>query len=318
MIKKILILIAGSLTAISTLTGGAFAADKPLVFAIVPKGINDPFFADVEKGAREEAKKYNAQILYTGSTQSDESEQVQILRDLLTRGVTGIALSPVNADAVMGVIASAAGKHIPVVTFDSDAPDSKRLAYIGTNNLAAGEEAGKAFKSHLAKGKIAVITGHLAAANHGERVKGFHNIVNGSDYQEVPGSPFPCDDDVAKSIQIIQDTLTRYPDLNGFFFSGGWSTFGAPEAYKNAMAKKKADIASNKFVVVSFDTLPQQLEVLKDGYLTALIGQRPFKMGVQSIDALKAATEGKPVQNEDTGVDVVTAENVDQFTAKKP
>ena len=115
MIKKILILIAGSLTAISTLTGGAFAADKPLVFAIVPKGINDPFFADVEKGAREEAKKYNAQILYTGSTQSDESEQVQILRDLLTRGVSGIALSPVNADAVVGVIASAAGKHIPVV-----------------------------------------------------------------------------------------------------------------------------------------------------------------------------------------------------------
>jgi ribose transport system substrate-binding protein len=84
------------------------------------------------------------------------------------------------------------------------------------------------------------------------------------------------------------------------------------------MAKKKADIASNKFVVVSFDTLPQQLQVLKEGYLTALIGQRPFKMGVQSIEALKAATEGKPVQNEDTGVDVVTADNVDQFIAKKP
>jgi ribose transport system substrate-binding protein len=159
MIKKLLLLITGSLTIIATLVGGAYAADKAQVFAIVPKGINDPFFSDVEKGGKEEAKKYNAQILYTGSTQSDESEQVQILRDLLTRGVSGIALSPVNADAVMGVIASAAGKHIPVVTFDSDAPDSKRLAYIGTNNLAAGEEAGKAFKSHLPKGKIAVITG---------------------------------------------------------------------------------------------------------------------------------------------------------------
>jgi len=55
---------------------------------------------------------------------------------------------------------------------------------------------------------------------------------------------------------------------------------------------------------------------LKDGYLTALIGQRPFKMGVQSIDALKAANEGKTVENEDTGVDVVTAENVDQFIKK--
>jgi ribose transport system substrate-binding protein len=316
MIKKLLVLITASLSAVTMLVGGAYAADKPQVFAIVPKGINDPFFADVEKGGKEEAKKFGAQVLYTGSTQSDESEQVQILRDLLTRGVSGIALSPVNADAVLSVIDSAAQKHIPVVTFDSDAPDSKRLAYIGTNNLAAGREAGKAFKSHLPKGKIAVITGHLAAANHADRVKGFHEIVNGSDYQEVPGSPFPCDDDVAKSVQIIQDTLTRYPNLDGFFFSGGWSTFGAPEAYKNAMAKKKADIASNKFVVVSFDTLPQQLQVLKDGYLTALIGQRPYSMGIQSIDALKAATEGKPVQNVDTGVDVVTADNVDQFIKK--
>ena len=58
--------------------------------------------------------------------------------------------------------------------------------------------------------------------------------------------------------------------------------------------------------------------LFRSGYLTASIGQRPFKMGVQSIEALKAATEGKPVQNEDTGVDVVTAENVDQFLAKKP
>jgi ribose transport system substrate-binding protein len=82
------------------------------------------------------------------------------------------------------------------------------------------------------------------------------------------------------------------------------------------MAKKKADIASNKFVVVSFDTLPQQLEVLKDGYLTALIGRRLFKMGVQSIDALRAANEGKTVENVDTGVDLVTADNVDEFIKK--
>jgi ribose transport system substrate-binding protein len=101
---------------------------------------------------------------------------------------------------------------------------------------------------------------------------------------------------VAKSIQIIQDTLTRHPDPDGFFFSGGWSTF-APEAYKNAMAKKKTATASGKFVVVSFDTLPQQLQALKEGYITTLIGQRPYQMGVQSIDTLHEATQGKPVQN---------------------
>ncbi len=69
MIKKLLVLITGSLTAIATLVGGAYAADKPQVFAIVPKGINDPFYADVERGAKEEAKKFGGQVVYTGSTQ---------------------------------------------------------------------------------------------------------------------------------------------------------------------------------------------------------------------------------------------------------
>ena len=82
------------------------------------------------------------------------------------------------------------------------------------------------------------------------------------------------------------------------------------------MASKKDAIKNKKFVVVSFDTLPQQLQVLKEGYLTALIGQRPYAMGVQSMDALKAALEGKKVENLDTGVDVVTADNVDQFIKK--
>jgi ABC-type sugar transport system substrate-binding protein len=68
-----------------------------------------------------------------------------------------------------------------------------------------------------------------------------------------------------------------------------------------------------QFVVVSFDTLPQQLQVLKDGYLTALIGQRPFEMGVQSIVSLRGATEGKKIENVDTGVEVVDWSNVDQF-----
>ena len=111
MIKKLLVLITGTLTAISTLVGGAYAANKPQVFAIVPKGINDPFYADVEKGAREEAKKYNAQIIYTGSTQSDESEQVQILRDLLTRGVDDVILKPVDYLAFAAKLRALAGSR---------------------------------------------------------------------------------------------------------------------------------------------------------------------------------------------------------------
>ena len=74
------------------------------------------------------------------------------------------------------------------------------------------------------------------------------------------------------------------------------------------------DIKAKKFVVVSFDTLPEEFKILKQGACNALIGQRPYAMGVKSIDVLNDLTEGKTVPAVvDTGVDVVTAANVDQF-----
>ena len=218
-----------------------------------------------------------------------------------------------NADSVIGVIADARKKGIPVITFDSDSPKSERMCYVGTDNYEAGKEAGKAFKQRLPKGKFAVITGGLAAANLNERIKGFKEVVTGGDYTEVSGSPFPCDDDAARGVQIIQDVLTRYPDLDGIFLSGGWPLFGAPEAYIKALGKRAGDIKSNKFVVVSFDTLPEELKLLKNGYCSALIGQRPYAMGVKSMDVLNDLSEGKKAESINTGVDVVDSSNIDQF-----
>ena len=307
--KKSLLALA-SLAAFLSL---GYAADKPKTFALVPKSISVPFYADVEKGCKEEAEKLGVKLLYTGPNTPDEAEQVQILRDVVARGVSGLAVAPMNADSVIGVIADARKKGIPVITFDSDSPRSQRICYVGTDNYEAGKEAGKAFKQRLSKGKYAVITGGLAAQNLNDRIKGFKEVVTGGDYTEVSGSPFPCDDDAARGVQIIQDILTRYPDLDGIFLSGGWPLFGAPEAYIKALGKRAGDIKSNKFVVVSFDTLPEELKLLKGGYCSALIGQRPYAMGVKSMDVLNDLSEGKKAEDINTGVDVVDSSNVDQF-----
>ena len=311
--RKLILLTASTLLAVGSFlpTTTTLAADKK-VFALVPKGINVPFYNDVEKGGKEEAAKLGVECLYTGSPNSDEAEQVQILRDLITKGVSGIAVAPVNGDAVVSVITAARAKNIPVITFDSDSPKSKRQAYVGTDNTDAGREAGKAFKGLLPKGKIAIITGHLAAVNHGERVKGFRDGI-GSGYTEIPGSPFPCEDDASKCLQITQDILTRYPDLDGIYYTGGWALFGAPEAYVKALAKKSDDMKAGKFVVVSFDSLPAELKLVKQGHCNALIGQRPLKMGSDSMQALNDLAAGKSASDVNTGVDVITKDNVDQF-----
>jgi ribose transport system substrate-binding protein len=291
------------------------AAGKP-TFAIVPKSISVAFYADVEKGCKEEGDKLGVNVIYTGPDTPDPAKQVQILQDLVSRGVDGFAVAPMDAESVIGVIDAALKKGIKVITFDSDSPKSKRIAFVGTNNYQGGVEAGKVFAEDQPEGKFAVITGGLAAANHNERGAGFRDALkaSGGKYTEVPGSPFPCNDDAAKSIQIIQDVLTRYPDINGFFFSGGWPLFGAAEAYSRAV---EANNRVENLVVVSFDSLPEEIALLKKQYVDALIGQRPYAMGVKSVDVLNDLVQGKTVPAViDTGVDVITQDNVDQFLKK--
>jgi ribose transport system substrate-binding protein len=303
------------MASLATGTMIAQAAGKP-TFAIVPKSISVAFYADVEKGCKEEGDKLGVNVIYTGPDTPDPAKQVQILQDLVSRGVDGFAVAPMDAESVIGVIDAALKKGIKVITFDSDSPKSKRIAFVGTNNYQGGVEAGKAYAAIQADGKFAVITGGLAAANHNERGAGFRDALKaaGGKYTEIPGSPFPCNDDAAKSIQIIQDVLTRYPDINGFFFSGGWPLFGAAEAYVRAV---EVNNRIETLTVVSFDSLPEELALLKKEYVDALIGQRPYAMGVKSVDVLNDLVQGKTVPAViDTGVDVITKDNIDQFLKK--
>ena len=316
MVNKVIVTSLAAAVALSVSLAGSYRAqaqDASKVFAMVPKLVGVPFYADVEKGCNEEAKKLHVTCLFTGPTQADEAQQAQVVRDLVTKGVAGIAVAPNNPESIASAIAAARAKGIPVITFDSDAPKSKRTTFVGTNNLDGGTAGGKAFKAALPKGgTYAIITGGLAASNLNDRIKGFKTAI-GSGFTEVAGSPFPCDDDSNKAIQLIQDVLTKNPNLSGIFYSGGWPMF-APEAYTRALQGHQADIKSGKFIVVSFDTLTAQLKLLKSGYATTLIGQRPYKMGTQSIDVLSGMTEKKsepPII--DTGVDVVTPKNVDTF-----
>jgi ribose transport system substrate-binding protein len=308
-------LFLGVMASFATGTTIAHAAGKP-TFAIVPKSISVAFYADVEKGCKEEGDKLGVNVVYTGPDTPDPAKQVQILQDLVSRGVDGFAVAPMDAESVIGVIDAALKKGIKVITFDSDSPKSKRIAFVGTNNYQGGVEAGKVFAGAQPEGKFAVITGGLAAANHNERGAGFRDALkaSGGKYTEIPGSPFPCNDDAAKSIQIIQDVLTRYPDINGFFFSGGWPLFGAAEAYVRAV---EVNNRIETLTVVSFDSLPEELALLKKEYVDALIGQRPYAMGVKSVDVLNDLVQGKTVPAViDTGVDVITKDNIDQFLKK--
>jgi ribose transport system substrate-binding protein len=299
--------------------GLAFATDKGVaqlpkkpVFAVVPKSISNPFYDDVREGSTAMANELGVELRYIGPETADAVTQVKILEDLVREKVNGIAVAPMNAESVVPPISEARRGGIPVITFDSDSIQSDRMAYIGTNNKRAGQEAGKTFTRLLPRGKFAIVTGGYASQNLNERIAGFREYIQSKDYIEVPGSPFPCNDDSEKAVQIVGDVISLHPDLNGLFITGGWPMF-LPDNYKKAVASRVQDLNSGTFVIVAFDILPTQLRLLKDGFCSALIGQRAHEMGAKSISMLNDILHGKKVANLETGVDVVERSNVGAF-----
>ena len=299
--------------AITMMATPAFA--QTYKFVIVPKAMNNPFFDFARDGCQKRAKELgNIECIYKGPVEHEPATQAQIIQDFITQKVDGLAISVADVAAMTKSIEAATAAGIPVITFDADAPGSKRIAYIGTNNKEFGIALGKQLlKLQPDGGKYAMVSGGPGAKNLAERVDGVREALKGSKWTEVGGSPTFCNDDPALAVQQMTDLRTATPDLAAIVPVGGWPMF-APEGFKAFASRSKKDIDAGKFTLVVADTLKMQLELLRDGYANALVGQRPFEMGERSMDTLLAIKKGEKVPEiVYTGLDLVTKDNVAQM-----
>ena len=310
--KKMLLACVAMAGLLGQATLPAKAAD--LRFAIVPKSMNNPYFDLSRDGCQAEAAKIGVQCIYQGPVEQEPATQVQIIQDMISRHVDGLAISVADAASVARVIRQARAAGIPVITFDADAPNSKRQAYVGTNNSDLGKQLGEALiKAHPTPGSYALVSGGPAAVNLNERVHGVESVLNAAGWKEVGGSPTFCNDDAALAVQQMTDLVTANPDLAAIVPVGGWPLFTG-EAYKRFVARVKPAMKSGKFAVVSADTLPVELDILRDGGVSTLVGQRPREMGADAMDELMALHQHKPVQTITyVGLDTVTPANVATF-----
>jgi ribose transport system substrate-binding protein len=298
-----------------TMMAAPAVAQTKYHFAVVPKAMNNPFFDVARDGCMKRAKELgNVECIYKGPIEHEPATQAQIIQDFVTQKVDGLAISVADVAAMSKSIEAASAAGIPVVTFDADAPGSKRIAYIGTNNKDFGLALGKQLLQLRPEGgKYAMISGGPGAKNLAERVDGVREALKGSKWVEVSGSPTFCNDDSALAVQQMSDLRTATPDLAAIVPVGGWPMF-APEGYKSFVNKNKKDIDAGKFTLVVADTLKMQLELLRDGYSNALTGQRPFEMGEKAMDVLLAIKKGEKVPEIIyTGLDLVTKANVAQL-----
>ncbi|MCK6495320.1 sugar-binding protein [bacterium] len=286
-------------------------AEKEIFYVLSPKSLNNPFWDDVRTGMEKAARELGVKAEFVAPPVADANQQVQKLEALLERGVDGLGISPNVPESVVGVIAQARAKGIPVLCFDSDSPDSERLCYVGTFNEAAGFEAGKLMKKFLpGGGKILIVSGGAGALNHTERVTGFMRAIDKSGIQVI--DTVYCNDDLNRATQLIEAYAVSHPDLKGIYCTASWVISAA-----NVRKEKGLDL-----VLVGFDTVEAELQLVKDGLVEGLVGQDPVNMGYQSIMTLDRLRKAGPGMAEiaddvDTGSVIITRENVESYAASK-
>jgi ribose transport system substrate-binding protein len=226
--------------------------------------------------------KYNANVTIDWQTPADEDaqKQAQAVQALTGAGVQGIAVSCSEARTLTRAIDNAVRRGIPVMCFDSDAPQSKRFAYYGTDDAACGkkvmEELAKAMGD---KGTIAILAGNQSAPNLQKRVQGVKDeLKNHPNIKllEASGGVFYHQETPEKAAEAIQAAQNANPQIEGWALIGGWPLFTS-----NALPWP-----AGKIKVVSVDALPAQLGYLEDGHVQLLLAQDCYGWGYKSVEIL--------------------------------
>jgi ribose transport system substrate-binding protein len=291
-------------------------ADRPgegLRIAVVPKALIGEYWVDCKDGAEAAAAELGCELYFEGpQNETDTAQQVTIIENLVLKGIDGLAISPCSADALVRPAKQAADKGVKVVTVDSDLADADaRLCYIGTDNREGGKIAGHKLAEVLGeKGKVAIVNGAPSAQNCVDRVDGFRESIAAYPGIEIVDEQ-TCQSQRELALQVSENILSQHSDLNGFF------TVNAPGAPGAGLAVRNKGLTGT-VQIVGFDLLDESLELLRDGVVQALIAQKPYDMGKLAVEKLVAACRGEELEPLlDTGVDVVTLENVDEIAPKE-
>lgn len=249
-------------------------AAKKLKLAFVANNAAN-FWTIARRGCEEAEKELgNVKVEFRLPSTGSAAEQQQILDDLIASGVDGIAVSPVDPANQVAALDRIASQTL-LITHDSDAPGSKRVCYIGTDNVAAGREAGKLIKEALPQGgSIMVFVGKIDAQNAQERFSGIKQELEGSNVKIVDVRT--DDTDPVRAQKNAEDTLVKHPEIACLV--GLWSYNGP--AILNAV---KSGGKAGKVKIVCFDEEAETLLGVADGTIHGTVVQQPFEFGKQAI-----------------------------------
>jgi ribose transport system substrate-binding protein len=288
------------------------AQKKSYTIGLVAKSQGNPVFQAARVGANDAArdlgKKLGIEIKIDWRTPNEEDaqKQAEAIEQLVLAGADGLAVSCSDANKLTDAINSAVKNGVPVATFDSDAPSSKRFVTYAIDDIQCGERVMEELaKAMGGKGVVAILAGNQNAPNLQKRVQGVKNAAKkyvGITIRAVYYHKETPQDAAAKVEQVMQAN----PDITGWAMVGGWPLFT-----DNALKWQPGTVKC-----VSVDALPPQLAYLRSGHVQILLAQKVYEWGYRSVEHLinKIHLKKDPASMKDVSELVpVTKENVDEF-----
>ena len=293
--------------ALSAAIVGPSAADQPIKLGFITK-FPVPFFATMENAAKAYAAAHpGVEIIYgQGASATDIEGQIAQIESMVTKGVQGIAITPVDP-TVAKTLDKAVAKGVKVVLMDNKIPNWKgQTALATTNNLEAGKIAGAYLKSVLKDGDtLGILEGVPGVPALDDRVNGMLEGLKGVSVKIVGKGETDCQEE--KGINVTQDLLTANPHLVSIYSACGPPAAGAARAIKNA----KLD---HHVILVGFDFCCGEAEAMAAGIEDASVAQFPSKMAELGVDALVRAIKGEKVDSLiDSGAALVSKATMDKF-----
>lgn len=260
-----------------------------------------PFFSSTSQGARAEAaRRSDVNLSITGPSTQSPKDQITLMERYIAQGVDAIAIGPAD-DSLRATIDSAIEANIPVICIDTDAPDSKRAAYIGTDNYEAGFEMGRQVARHVTGAtRIIISVSNLRTRNMTERVAGFTDAV--ADHDNIT---------IVAIVEGMATSETIYKKIEDHIEQQDFNAIVTMDAESGPMVVRMWKAWGLDHPVFCFDDRRLVIEGLNDGIVRVAIIQNQYAWGTEAVKTMIALSRGETVPDFiDTGIRVVTPESI--------
>ncbi|MDC7227238.1 MAG: substrate-binding domain-containing protein [Spirochaetales bacterium] len=264
-----------------------------------------PFFAETNRGAKEMADNIGVNLILVGPHHYSVEEQIQMMEQLIEKSVDGIGIGPFDPVALNPVIDKAVDSGINVICFDTDAPESRRLSFISTDNFKQGMHLGEITAKFLnGKGKIIISQGVPTQLNLNQRLEGVRTHLDGYPGIEILAvkSGYGNHD---QTIASIEDMIDEHPDFDALI---GLDAQAGPSAVVVWKAR-----GLSQHLIVSED-MPETIKGIRDNVVTATITQEQYRWGKLIVERLDEASKGINLKTtETTDTRLIVNENVNSY-----